>query len=352
MAGYQAGAALGKERERKTAMGLLTQEPDNPGALLRLGAVDPAAAADFQRLRTNQVKADQDTRFRGAATRWGLRQNRPNQNTLGSLVRGQSAPMLAPQGDPSSQGVLANSASPAIPAMPADGADAPDIVVTGQRQTAPADDGSYADMMTADPERALKFRSALAGVTKDDLDVYEHVNAASLQLMGGVHDQASYDDAKTRAHDLHERFGVGPDAMDLPDQYDPQMVHGLMMQAMTTSQQLAAVRAQTKLEWDVQDDQIDNARADRNTGSMIDDRNRRRGLIARGQDMTDTRGRYGIGVASADRRRGQDMIDTRVRSRPGPAATQGSGGGKVAKVAVDAHGNKVGWNGKAWVPVK
>lgn len=58
----------------------------------------------------------------------------------------------------------------------------------------------------------------------------------------------------------------------------------------------------------------DNQRADllagntiRNTDNVIEDRGARRDLTARGQDMTDARGRYGIGVASGDRRRGQNI---------------------------------------------
>jgi hypothetical protein len=61
----------------------------------------------------------------------------------------------------------------------------------------------------------------------------------------------------------------------------------------------------------------DNQRADllagntiRNTDNVLEDRGARRGLVARGQDLTDSRGRYGIGVASGDRRRGQDMSAT------------------------------------------
>lgn len=61
----------------------------------------------------------------------------------------------------------------------------------------------------------------------------------------------------------------------------------------------------------------DNQRSDllagntiRNTDNVIEDRGARRDLTARGQNMTDARGPYGIGVASGDRRRGQDISAT------------------------------------------
>ncbi|KQM98760.1 hypothetical protein ASE78_05905 [Sphingomonas sp. Leaf25] len=99
-------------------------------------------------------------------------------------------------------------------------------------------------------------------------------------------------------------------------------------------------------------DSLANSRADRNTDSMIEDRNGRRALVSRGQDMTDARGRYGIGVASSDRRRGQDMssgdrrrgqdisattarrgqdmTDKRVRETGGRRGRTGSGGAAAA----------------------
>jgi hypothetical protein len=71
----------------------------------------------------------------------------------------------------------------------------------------------------------------------------------------------------------------------------------------------------------------DNARADmlagntiRNTDDVMQDRQARRALTKRGQDMADARGRYSVGVASRDRQRGQDLshqdrVDARQQSR-------------------------------------
>lgn len=88
----------------------------------------------------------------------------------------------------------------------------------------------------------------------------------------------------------------------------------------------------------------DNQRADllagntiRNTDNVIEDRGARRGLVARGQDLTDSRGRYGIGVASGDRQRGQNLsaettrrgqdltVANRVSGQNMPRGSRGSG---------------------------
>lgn len=70
----------------------------------------------------------------------------------------------------------------------------------------------------------------------------------------------------------------------------------------------------------IDDVMADNARADRTAEDLMVDRATRRGLTARGQDMADARGRYGIGVASSDRRRAQDMTDRRIRETGGRKA--------------------------------
>ena len=95
----------------------------------------------------------------------------------------------------------------------------------------PLGSGALNRIAQLDPDEATKMEGDHLKLTKEKLDTFQAVNAASLQLMGGVHDQATYDAAKARAHAIHDEYGVGPDALALPDQYDPQVVNGLMMQA-------------------------------------------------------------------------------------------------------------------------
>lgn len=93
----------------------------------------------------------------------------------------------------------------------------------------------------------------------------------------------------------------------LPEQWNPALAETHQRMGMTAMQAFQDDRAERRLAQDIADDEADNERADRNTASLIEDREGRRGLVARGQDLTDARGRRGQDIASADRKRGQDV---------------------------------------------
>lgn len=86
-------------------------------------------------------------------------------------------------------------------------------------------------------------------------------------------------------------------------------------------------RADRSLDWRMEDDRADNARADRNTDSLVSDRVARRGLTARGQDVASRDRRYSTDRTSSDRRRGQDVTDKRMRE--GFGSSGGRRGGKA-----------------------
>ncbi|KQM64697.1 hypothetical protein ASE65_15620 [Sphingomonas sp. Leaf16] len=108
-------------------------------------------------------------------------------------------------------------------------------------------------------------------------------------------------------------------------------------------------RADRRLTADIADDEADNERANMDTRDRMADRARRRALTARGQNMTDARGRYSIGVTSADRqrgqdiastdrRRGQDITDRRVRETGG---RRGGAAGGIPTVSSVAEARKL-----------
>jgi hypothetical protein len=95
--------------------------------------------------------------------------------------------------------------------------------------------------------------------------------------------------------------------------FSDESLDGYVALSQSVKDQLGTSLVQRRIE----DVGQDNSRADllagntiRNTDNVIEDRGARRDLTARGQNMTDARGRYGIGVASGDRRRGQDISAT------------------------------------------
>jgi len=126
---------------------------------------------------------------------------------------------------------------------------------------------------------------------------------------------------------------MGVDLMaTIPAQYPgPEAVGQLLERALPIKERLDYLL-------DVANTKADNERADRNTDSLIEDREGRRAETRRYNDRRiDTT------------RRGQDKTDARVRAGQGGKRTSR---GKARPTATDAQGNKVEWNGKAWVPVR
>ena len=193
--------------------------------------------------------------------------------------------------------------------------------------------GPWDRYVRADPKGALQYRKDQFSQTKARFDLAHRVNDASLEMLGGVYDQASYDRAKQSARALYEQYGTNFDDLNLPEAYSPEMVRSLQMRAMDARHQMTAMLAEHRLQWNQDDDQLDNARADRNTDSLITDRTSRRGEARRYHDQAD-----------GSRRRGQDM-------RP---ATRSVGGrrGAARPTATGPNGEKVEFDGKAWVPVQ
>ena len=204
-------------------------------------------------------------------------------------------------------------------------------------------------LLMASPEKFTQFGKQDADWSRSEVNLsrdklksaMEH-NEAVGQLIGASVDQPTY----TAALDRAEEMGI--DTSKLPKQYVPGFVDNLRRQNLSIRDQLGEMWKQRRFDQTQENIDEDNARADRNTDSMISDRNSRRGLTARGQDM-----------ASSDRRRGQDMTDKRERgsysySHGGGRGRPGGGGasGGYTHTATDASGRKVGWNGSAWVPVQ
>lgn len=99
---------------------------------------------------------------------------------------------------------------------------------------------------------------------------------------------------------------------------------------------------------------------ERNVNDQISDRAARRGLTARGQDLTDRRTRDIAGQRDATTRRGQDMNDRRGRdianqrteTQKGSASYKGKGAASIPKGTVQRN-KKTGatrtWDGTKWV---
>lgn len=109
------------------------------------------------------------------------------------------------------------------------------------------------------------------------------------QLLGGVKDQASYDQARA----LGQQNGL--DVSQMPPQYDPALVEQKRAQALTMEQQLAQVWKQKGYDLDVQ--KFDETVRSNKAGEGL----QRRGqdITLRGQNLTDARGRESNEIARA-----------------------------------------------------
>jgi hypothetical protein len=180
---------------------------------------------------------------------------------------------------------------------------------------------AFERLARTDPESALKVRQEFADLDDQSLKNLNALNESGLRILSGVYDQRSYEDAKLRARSLYERFGEDPQGLDgLPADYSPETINAMRMEMMSAKDQLGTLRAERKLEWDIEDDEIDNQRADRALEDLSGYRSQQIGLgreriatTQRGQDLTDERGRRGQDLSSGDRRRGQDLSDERGR---------------------------------------
>lgn len=381
---YQRGRAQG-------ALGALARDPNNADALAGLAQVAPEELYRFQAANRTQADFNRGENYRSALSSYLTGQGGAQPNALGQGVpapmqapnalapvgRNPAAPSLAAPGAsvpqsvdsdnvPGTLGAIAAGAPDAL-APPADAS--PEITVQARPlpvapRSARAPGGPGWDaVVRADPSASLKASHDLYSDREDQIKDWQHVSQTGMRMLSGATDQDSYDRAKMAARHVFDAYGVG--FPDLPEDYSPENIRSVQMAQLDIEDQIKAALQERKFDWQRTDAELDNSRADRNTNSQIEDRDARRGLTARGQNMTDARGRYGIGVASGDRRRGQDMTDRRTReiaaspartrsggkSGAGAAAAAGSGGA-LTRIAVGPDGKKVGWNGKAWVPAQ
>lgn len=189
-----------------------------------------------------------------------------------------------------------------------------------------------------DPEGAVDFRASTAEWTKDTFDQARELNESAMQILGSVYDQVSFGRAKNKARALYGRFGLNLDDFGLPDQYSPELVRSLQLEGMQTREQLETIRRERETDWNIEDRQQDNERLDRREEDLGQDREARRAEVRRNNERRD-----------ATARRGQDLGASRARSGSVPRNSRRA---EARPTATDAQGNKVEWNGSAWVPVR
>jgi hypothetical protein len=311
----------------------LSRDPNDPRALNALFAVAPELAIRMEDRRHRLGERAREAEGRGALADY-LLGSQPS--PAASTGFGPAQPSMT-----GTNALLAMGAGPAAPASP------------------------WERAVRADPAAALQVQGGQLDnqrrgvqLSQDQFELLRDLNEASLQLLGSVQSapaeqrQAAYEQAIARAQALYGRFGLDLSALNLPAQYDEATVDGLLRSAMRTRDQFGVMTAERRLDWDIEDDRTDNARADRGLASLDAYRQGQLGNTRRGQDMTDARVRRGQDMRSSDTRRGQDMRSGDTRRGQNMRGRGGGRGGNAAVIVNPQTGQRMILQGGRWVPVQ
>lgn len=368
------GLEHGRERKRAyqkdEALKAVVANPEDEAALARLMLVDRETAIRMREYQHKEAAYKRDTQFRSALSDFAaasgpsaLMPRReaggvfappptyttpptrdPNNVGMFDLDANQSSnPFAAPPSMSLADhsGGVSSALAPALPApspMPA----AQPMPETGSAPQMSARDRAFMKMWEVDAVKAMDIDSKMRDQAVERLKVANQAYGFAIQNLANVQDDASYQQVRQSFMRQLEPLGIDIGA-NIPDRYPgPEGVRSLLMRAMDAKDQIAALDRGRRITADIDNIEADNNRADRNTDSVIQDRGARRGLIARGQNLTDARGRRGQDIASGDRRRGQDITSSDRRyatdNRPqGKAAN----GGKVVSVRTPEEARKL-----------
>lgn len=330
-AGMQQGRALRMQRERDNALAAYGKNRNDPRAMDALWQADPALAANLEaanQKRSEFTRAGEERNALGDyfVARQGGAQAAPAQLPQPNPLAGAAPTLSLPQPanalsslanvEPRhAMGISQFASPPTRPAGTMDGQGGPLSMPDAPSTMSPAApssrdnraDEALMRLARSNPEAAFKVQAEDLKTDKARFELAETRLDIIGRLAGSANDQASYTAA------LQRGAAMGIDVSTLPQAYDPQAVASIRMQALDGKEQLAAQRSDRQLDWNIEDDELDNARDDRNVGSQIETREGQLANTRRGQDLSDVRGRRGQDLSDARGRRGQDIGDARGR---------------------------------------
>lgn len=182
----------------------------------------------------------------------------------------------------------------------------PDLTFLGEPKT--ARDQAFLRMVRHDPVKALKIQSTLRDNFLDQLKDSQSFYGIAVEELARVRDDAGWQVALGRLAPYAERLGVDL-GESVPLTYPgDQEVAALMERAMPIKDRLGHLLRST----DVAED---NARADRNTDSVISDRQARLDEARRRANQSDATRRRGQDATATTSRRGQDIRGARGGER-------------------------------------
>ena len=165
-------------------------------------------------------------------------------------------------------------------------------------------DEAFANLARISPEFALEARSSQQDHLDGNLELGGKARDQAYQHLGGAYDQTSYDRARGALANMLSPYGIDIAQLGLPQTFSEEALAELRNRGAKPKDQLAEARHSRRLDWDIEDDRIDNDRMQENTRSLIDTRDRR-------AEEYERHNRQG----ESNQRRGQDMTDRRARAR-------------------------------------
>lgn len=322
LSGFERGREVKRKHETESALAAYAKNPGDTGALNALMALDPDKAMRLSDWQHKEQGYRRDDEFRSALSEYG--------GAGGFGHRVESGPNRTIYQNPNNGEPPAGMPNALMPGSAPDVSASSDASApTAAADSTSAKDRAFLRMWEADPAKAMEIDSKLRDQALERMKVANEAYGFAIQNLANVSDEASYQAVRNGFLKQVEPLGVDI-AAQIPDRYPgPDGVRSLLMRAVSAKDQIAALNQQDRTSAYIDNLEEDNDRADRDTDSRISDRVERRGLTARGQNLSDARGRRGQNIASADRHRGQDMSEQRSLRTGGG---RGRGGSKIVSV--------------------
>jgi hypothetical protein len=326
-ASFEQGRKVGEDVRKRKALDTFAADPNSEEALRRLIAVAPELGFKAAEYRREQAKAQREQDFGGALTEYMISGGGnallgvPRSALSGLPGPGSTAPAPSALGEPRVPGgpppsaaalapnALAPSAVPQVAApeqapQPAGGPqqDGPDLSMLGTPRT--GRDHAFLRMVKADPLKALKIQSELRDNFVQNLKDTQEVYRIGAERLSSANDEASYQRVLAELTPMVE--AIGGNLLDhVPANYPGRDgLREVLMKALDARQQVSAFMQQANID-------EDNERADRNTDSLVEDREERRGETRRYHDAQAGVARRGQDVRADVTRRGQDTRGSR-----------------------------------------
>lgn len=261
--GFAAGREMRREREATEALRALSANPNDRSAAINALLLDPKRAS--------------------AVIDYGQQMDR--RAALNALMPGEPTGQLGAAGAPASRSGM------------------------GLNRQA------LRQLFAIDPDLAMKLRGMDTKQREEARDAIKSNYEMTSRVVAAVRQVPEADRPAAYAELRGELEASGFE--NLPEAWDEQRADSLMHLGLTAAQVFEQDRGERRLAADLENIEADNARADRNTDSLMRYRQGQLGNAKRGQDIASRDRIRGQDIASTDRRRGQNISASKA-TRGGP----------------------------------